>query len=91
MSNRPGRPPATSPAYTALTEALAASATPPPCADDPRFTADHDELALQEVDYLTMSRCYRCPLRPLCRAYGDETRPAAGIWGGRTYPAKEKP
>ncbi|WJL95879.1 WhiB family transcriptional regulator [Microbacterium sp. ET2] len=72
-------------AYRALHLALA-DADAPECSGDDRFILEHHELAADEVKHLRLTVCGPCPLRTLCRAYGDAARPQAGIWGGKVYP-----
>lgn len=70
--------------YRALAAALA-EADAPPCTGDPRFILDPHEINETELNHLWATTCRDCPLRDLCRAYGDAARPPAGVWAGRTY------
>lgn len=38
-----------------------------------------------EITHLGATICQPCPIRPLCRAYGNAVRPPAGIWAGAVY------
>ena len=63
--------------------------TTPPCSNNPRFILDATAYDPGEVDDLRETICKTCPIRRPCRTYGDTARPRAGIWGGRTYPARK--
>lgn len=69
--------------YAALSRALDEHL--PPCTGDPRFILEPQDVHPDELTHLAMHVCRRCPLRDLCRAYGDTARPPAGIWAGKTY------
>lgn len=71
--------------------ALALLAHPePPCLGNDRFTADLIDFERDEPTQLAATVCSRCPVKPECVAYADAARPPAGVWGGRTYPLRQK-
>lgn len=69
--------------YRLLTDALAD--TNPPCANDPRFILDPQDIAPDELSYLALTICRTCPLKALCRDYASTARPDSGVWAGRTW------
>lgn len=76
--------------YIALAAALDRMEAPE-CTDDWRFVMEHSEFGPDEILHLSTTYCRPCPIRDLCRAYGEAARPIAGIWGGKTYkPPKQR-
>ncbi|WJL95863.1 WhiB family transcriptional regulator [Microbacterium sp. ET2] len=76
-------------AYRVLHDALA-EIEAPACTGDDRFLLESHELAPEELQHLGATVCRPCPVRGLCRDYGNAARPPAGVWAGRVYPTPKR-
>jgi len=71
--------------WTRLQEQL--RLTVPRCDGDNRFVCDE----LTPADLEDMERlCDACPLKNLCRAYAEATKPPGTFWAGKHYPAPKE-
>lgn len=61
---------------------------PPPCAGDPRFTADVDAPTSAELADLCLQRCR---IRQECWQYAYRAKPSAGVWGGYRFSSPDAP
>jgi hypothetical protein len=69
--------------YAALVDAMETDR--PACRDYELFTADQTDAAQQA---LAARLCDVCPLRALCEAYAEASKPPVGIWAGIPYPRR---
>ena len=52
------------------------------CADNPGPYAD---WTTPPTEVAAEALCEGCPLRALCREYGDVSKPGWGVWGGKVW------
>lgn len=73
-------------AYQALQKAMSNQRAL--CQGDDRYTAD--EVTQGDANQMA-ELCAICPLLAACKTYSDTSRPEAGYWAGRLWPASRKP